>query len=32
VEDKALTPQAINVIVNRRCAITGLEPEAFSAH
>ena len=31
-EDKALTPQSINLIVKRRCAMAGLEPEAFSAH
>jgi integrase len=32
VEGKALTPQSINLIVKRRCAMAGLEPEAFSAH
>jgi site-specific recombinase XerD len=32
VEEKALTPQSINLIVKRRCAMAGLEPEAFSAH
>jgi integrase len=32
VEEKALTPQSINLIVKRRCAVAGLEPEAFSAH
>ena len=32
VEEKALTPESINLIVKRRCAIAGLEPEAFSAH
>jgi integrase len=31
-EEKALTPQSINLTVKRRCAIAGLEPEAFSAH
>jgi integrase len=31
VEEKALTPQSINLIVKRRCATAGLEPEAFSA-
>jgi integrase len=31
VEEKALTPQSINLIVKRRCAMAGLEPEAFSA-
>jgi integrase len=28
---KGLTPQSINLIVKRRCAMAGLEPEAFSA-
>ena len=32
VEDKALTPQSINLIVKRGCAMSGLELEAFSAH
>jgi integrase len=32
VEEKALTPQSINLIVKRRPAMAGLEPEAFSAH
>jgi hypothetical protein len=32
VEEKAPTPQSINLIVKRRCAMAGLEPEAFSAH
>ena len=32
VEEKALTPQSINLIVKRRCAMAGLEPERFSAH
>jgi site-specific recombinase XerD len=32
VEEKALTPQSINLIVKRRCAMAGLEPEAFSSH
>ena len=32
VEEKALTPQSINLIVKRRCAMAGLEPEAFSVH
>ena len=32
VEEKALTPQSINLIVKRRCAMAGPEPEAFSAH
>ena len=29
VEEKALTPQSINLIVKRRCAMVGLELEAF---
>jgi integrase len=32
VEEEALTPQSINLIVKRRCAMAGPEPEAFSAH
>ena len=32
VEEEAVTPQSINLIVKRRCAMAGLEPEAFSAH
>ena len=32
VEENALTPQSINLIVKRRCAMAGLEPEAFSVH
>jgi hypothetical protein len=32
VEEKALTPQSINLIVNRRCALAGLEAKEFSAH
>lgn len=32
VEEKALTPQSINLIVKRRCAMVGVEPGAFSAH
>ena len=32
VEEKAHTPQSINLIVKRRCALAGLEPEAFSVH
>ena len=32
VEDKALTPRSINLIVKRGCAMSGLELEAFSAH
>jgi len=32
VEERALTPQSINLIVKRRCAMAGLEPREFSAH
>ena len=32
VEEQALTPQSINLIVKRRCALAGLEPSEFSAH
>jgi integrase len=32
VEEKALTPQSINLIVKRRCALAGLEAKEFSAH
>jgi len=32
VEERALTPQSINLIVKRRCALAGLEPKEFSAH
>ncbi len=32
VEDRALTPQSINLIVKRRCAAAGLDPLEFSAH
>ena len=32
VEERALTPQSINLIVKRRCAVAGLGPEAVSAH
>ncbi len=32
VEDRALTPQSINLIVKRRCAAAGLDPKGFSAH
>jgi integrase len=32
LEDKALTPQAVNLIVKRRCLQAGLDPYAFSAH
>ncbi|GAC1553717.1 MAG: site-specific integrase [Beijerinckiaceae bacterium] len=32
IEDRALTPQAVNLIVKRRCALAGLDPKDFSAH
>jgi hypothetical protein len=32
VEEKALTPQSINLIVKRRCSLAGLEANEFSAH
>jgi integrase len=32
LQDKALTPQAINLIVKTRCLQAGLDPYAFSAH
>jgi len=32
VQEKALTPQSINLIVKRRCVLAGLEPREFSAH
>jgi integrase len=32
VEDKALTPQSINLIVKRRCTLAGLDAREFSAH
>lgn len=32
LQDKALTPQAINLIVKTRCAQAGLDPVSFSAH
>ena len=32
LRDKALTPQAVNLIVKARCAKAGLDPSAFSAH
>jgi integrase len=32
LRDKALTPQAINLIVKARCIQAGLDPSAFSAH
>jgi integrase len=32
VEERALTPQSINLIVKRRCAMAGLNPREFAAH
>ena len=32
MEDRALTPQAVNLIVKRRCVLAGLDPREFSAH
>lgn len=32
LEERALTPQSINLIIKRRCAMAGLEPREFSAH
>ena len=32
VEDRALTPQSINLIVKRSCAMAGLDPRDYSAH
>lgn len=32
IEERALTPQSINLIIKRRCAMAGLEPREFSAH
>ncbi len=32
VEDRALTPQSINLIVKCQCAAAGLDPKGFSAH
>ncbi|MFC5508591.1 tyrosine-type recombinase/integrase [Bosea massiliensis] len=32
INDRALTPQAINLILKRRCAMAGLDPVEFSAH
>jgi integrase len=32
LEERALTPQSINLIVKRRCAMAGLDPREFSAH
>jgi integrase len=32
LQDKALTPLVVNLIVKARCIQTGLDPSAFSAH
>jgi integrase len=32
IDERALTPQAVNLIVKRRCAMAGLDPADFSAH
>ncbi len=32
VEERALTPQSVNLILKRRCAAAGLDPREFSAH
>ena len=32
MEQRALTPQAVNLIVKRRCVLAGLDPAEFSAH
>lgn len=32
LSDRALTPQAVNLILKRRCAQAGLDPVSFSAH
>ena len=32
IDDRALTPQAVNLILKRRCAMAGLDPVEFSAH
>ncbi len=32
IDDRALTPQAINLILKRRCTMAGLDPGEFSAH
>lgn len=32
LSDRALTPQAVNLILKRRCAQAALDPRAFSAH
>ena len=32
LEERGLTPQSINLIVKRRCAMAGLDPKEFAAH
>ena len=32
VEERALAPQSINLIVKRRCALVGLDATEFAAH
>lgn len=32
LKHRALTPQSINAIVKKRCALAGLDPREFSAH
>jgi integrase len=32
LEDRALTPQAVNLILKRRISLAGLDPKEFSAH
>ena len=32
LDERALTPQAVNLIVKRRCVLAGLDPANFSAH
>ena len=32
IEERALTPQSINLIVKRRCAMAELDPKEFAAH
>jgi integrase len=32
ISDRALTPQAVNLILKRRCVLAGLDPGDYSAH
>lgn len=32
IEERALTPQSINLVVKRRCLMAGLDPNDFAAH